>query len=257
MRRIDGIDGEKRIGGRAGQRRLPRRAAVDAPAQPVGARGIERDRVGGRERPGRRRLQLLHAPGRQLRHRHGIRRIGDRGPADVPEMTMRQPIKRGKLMAEINITPFTDVVLVLLIIFMITTPLLVQPGIKVKLPTAKSAENDTSKVITVLIDSSGNLFIGNRAFNLDSLKHELSLRLMNKPDQAVVVKGGKVIQIAENDFYVPAGGFAILYNPTVAHLVDERYQIGDAVEYKVRINTTFTDTADWNDVKVGIGKNIH
>jgi len=52
---------------------------------------------------------------------------------------MRQPIKRSKLMAEINITPFTDVVLVLLVIFMITTPLMLQPGIKLKLPDVKSA----------------------------------------------------------------------------------------------------------------------
>jgi hypothetical protein len=71
--------------------------------------------------------------------------------------------------------------------------------------------------------------------------------------KAAVIQDGSVIQIAESDFYVPVGGFAILYNPTVAYLVDERYRVGDEVEYKVKIHTNFTDAADWNDVKVGIG----
>lgn len=71
--------------------------------------------------------------------------------------------------------------------------------------------------------------------------------------KAVIVKNGKVTQVATSDFGVPSDGFAIVYNPSVAHLVDERYQIGDEVSYQVKIKTTFTDPSDWNDVTTGLG----
>ena len=56
---------------------------------------------------------------------------------------MRVKAKAGKEkpITEINITPFTDVVLVLLVIFMITTPLILQSNIKVNLPTTSAATN--------------------------------------------------------------------------------------------------------------------
>lgn len=97
-------------------------------------------------------------------------------------------------MAEINITPFTDVVLVLLIIFMVTTPLLVQPGIKVKLPKAQAAETDTDKTLNILIDARGEIFLDKRKMGIEDLKRELSLRVMSKPDIAIVVKGDKDVK---------------------------------------------------------------
>ena len=107
---------------------------------------------------------------------------------------MRQPIKRGKLMAEINITPFTDVVLVLLIIFMITTPMLIQPGIKVKLPKAAQAETDADKSITVVIDSSGNVFFENKKMDIEQLKSRILARLTHNPSMPVVIKGDKEVR---------------------------------------------------------------
>lgn len=71
--------------------------------------------------------------------------------------------------------------------------------------------------------------------------------------RGVLVKDGSVVQIAESDFVVPANGFAIVYNPAVAYLVEERYQIGDAVEYRVKVHTTFTDPEEWEDTVVGMG----
>lgn len=71
--------------------------------------------------------------------------------------------------------------------------------------------------------------------------------------KGVLVSKQVVSSIATSGFYVPANGFAIVYNPTTAHLVNERYKIGDEVYYKVKINTTFTNAADWNDVTAGIG----
>ena len=64
---------------------------------------------------------------------------------------MKRNKRRNKVLAEINITPFTDVILVLLIIFMITTPMLMQPGIKVNLPKTQTTDNEDTSNIEVLI----------------------------------------------------------------------------------------------------------
>lgn len=107
---------------------------------------------------------------------------------------MKRPIKRGRIMSEINITPFTDVVLVLLIIFMITTPMLVQPGIKVKLPKAQAAETDDDKTLTITIDSAGSVYLDNRRTDIGRLKERMQAKLFNRPDTAVVVKGDKEVK---------------------------------------------------------------
>ncbi|MGN0711900.1 MAG: phosphodiester glycosidase family protein [Anaerovoracaceae bacterium] len=69
----------------------------------------------------------------------------------------------------------------------------------------------------------------------------------------VVGADGKVTYIATSDFYVPVGGFAILYNPGVAYLVDDRFKVGDEVSYEVEINTTFTKPEQWKDVVQAVG----
>lgn len=70
---------------------------------------------------------------------------------------------------------------------------------------------------------------------------------------AIIVNGGKVSEISTTDFMVPSNGFAIVYNPSVSYLADERYEIGDEVSYKVIINTTFTETSQWDNVVTAIG----
>ncbi|MBN1823908.1 MAG: ExbD/TolR family protein [Endomicrobiales bacterium] len=128
---------------------------------------------------------------------------------------MKQPIKRSKIMAEINITPFTDVVLVLLIIFMITTPLLLTPGIKVNLPNVKAAESETDKNITVLITADGKIMLGNIELGLEELKGEMSLRLMSSPNSPVVIKADRdvryelVVQVMDTAKQAGARKFAL------------------------------------------------
>ena len=102
--------------------------------------------------------------------------------------------RRSKLMAEINITPFTDVVLVLLIIFMITTPLIVQSGIKVKLPEAVTIETQSGKNISVNITSDGKIYLQNRAVNLIDLKYEITAQIASKPDTVVVINADKQVR---------------------------------------------------------------
>jgi biopolymer transport protein ExbD len=97
-------------------------------------------------------------------------------------------------MAEINITPFTDVVLVLLVIFMITTPLMLQPGIKLKLPKVKTAETDSGKSINIMIDAAGRIFVNDKIAQLSEVKPAVSTRLTANPDIPVIVKADKEVK---------------------------------------------------------------
>ena len=106
---------------------------------------------------------------------------------------MNRPGKSRKLMAEINITPFTDVILVLLIIFMIATPFIYQSSTKVQLPKASTSQ-ETSKDAIVVINARGEVFIDDAKVDLDSLKLKLSRKVREKPGLSVIVNGDKNVR---------------------------------------------------------------
>jgi len=96
-------------------------------------------------------------------------------------------------MAEINITPFTDVVLVLLIIFMIATPFIYQSSMKVQLPQAtKSAE--TSRDVIITINAEGEVFFNDARIDLYALKDKLKAMVQNNPDVSVIINGDKNVK---------------------------------------------------------------
>jgi biopolymer transport protein ExbD len=96
-------------------------------------------------------------------------------------------------MAEINITPFTDVVLVLLIIFMIATPFIYQSSMKVQLPQAtKSAE--TSRDVIIIINAEGEVFFNDARIDLDALKDKLKAMTRDNPDLSVIINGDKNVR---------------------------------------------------------------
>jgi biopolymer transport protein ExbD len=96
-------------------------------------------------------------------------------------------------MAEINITPFTDVVLVLLIIFMIATPFIYQPSMNVQLPQASKAE-ETSRDMIVTINPRGEIFLDNSKVDLGTLKTKLSAAVRRKPNASVIINGDKNVR---------------------------------------------------------------
>ena len=97
------------------------------------------------------------------------------------------------MMAEINITPFTDVVLVLLIIFMIATPFIYQSSMKVQLPQAtKSAE--TSRDVIIIINAEGGVFLDDARIELDALKDKLKTMVQKNPDLSVIINGDKNVR---------------------------------------------------------------
>ena len=74
----------------------------------------------------------------------------------------------GTSLSEINVVPFVDVVLVLLIIFMITAPIL-QSGIEVELPKTKTVKDITEERIVITIDRAQRVYLGNVPVNINEL----------------------------------------------------------------------------------------
>jgi len=100
----------------------------------------------------------------------------------------------GGPMAEINVTPLVDVMLVLLIIFMITTPLM-QHKIAVELPKAKldNAGKDVPPVppVTLTVKEDGSVFWNDEPITKNALESELSVTAQRTPQPAVNVRGDK------------------------------------------------------------------
>ena len=96
-------------------------------------------------------------------------------------------------MADINITPFTDVVLVLLIIFMIATPFIYQSSMNVQLPQASKSE-ETTRDIIVTINAKGEIFLDNAKTDLSNLKVKLSAAVKRKPNTSVIINGDKSVR---------------------------------------------------------------
>jgi biopolymer transport protein TolR len=106
---------------------------------------------------------------------------------------MKRRIRKSKLMSEINITPFTDVVLVLLIIFMIATPFIYQSSMKVQLPKASKSE-ETSRDIIININAQGDIFLEDAKVDLGTLKYKLMAMVRSKPDASVIINGDKNVR---------------------------------------------------------------
>ena len=93
----------------------------------------------------------------------------------------------------INVTPLVDVMLVLLVIFMVTAPLLTV-GVPVELPKTKAAAmNNDDKPLVVSVKKDGSLYLQDTVIELDSLGPRLVAITANKPDTTVYVRADKDI----------------------------------------------------------------
>lgn len=114
-------------------------------------------------------------------------------------------------MAEINVTPFVDVMLVLLIVFMVSAPLLTA-GVPVDLPSskAKALTQEDEKPLEVSLNANGDIFVGETPVKKDRLIAMLSAITENNPDRRIYVRGdqglpyGQVMKIIGD---INAGGF--------------------------------------------------
>jgi len=103
-----------------------------------------------------------------------------------------------KLVAEINITPFTDVILVLLIIFMITTPLILQSNIRVNLPSATSAESaNQSSQASVTVTNEGLIYLDDKIVSRKTLKPQLQSMFKANPELEVVLFSDRMVRFKD------------------------------------------------------------
>ncbi len=101
-------------------------------------------------------------------------------------------------LADINITPLVDVVLVLLIIFMLTAPVL-QSGIDVNVPKTRTVKEVTEERMVISIDKSQRVYLGNDPININEIGAKLRQRIRDPQHQSIYVR-------ADED--VPFGAFA-------------------------------------------------
>src|SRR5437870_11399911 len=101
-------------------------------------------------------------------------------------------------LSEINVTPFVDVVLVLLIIFMVTAPIL-QSGIEVNVPQTRTVKEITQERLVICIDKQQRVFFGNDPVNIHEIGARLRQKIRDPQNQSVFLR-------ADED--VPFGAFA-------------------------------------------------
>jgi biopolymer transport protein ExbD/biopolymer transport protein TolR len=101
-------------------------------------------------------------------------------------------------LADINITPLVDVVLVLLIIFMVTAPVL-QSGIDVAVPKTKTVKQITEERMVISINKDQRVFLGNDPININEIGSRLRQRIRDPRQQSIFVRA---------DENVPFGAFA-------------------------------------------------
>jgi biopolymer transport protein TolR len=120
--------------------------------------------------------------------------------------------RRGRYrpLAEINVTPLVDVMLVLLIIFMVTAPLMTS-GVPVDLPkTTAQPINSDSEPLTVSIDAQGQIFLQDEKVELPELVSKLQAIAQNNADRRIFVRGDKDLaygRIMEVMGTITQGGF--------------------------------------------------
>ena len=113
-------------------------------------------------------------------------------------MPLFRPHTRGHIISEINVTPLTDVFLVLLIIFMITTSAMVKPAADVDLPKADAKEEETKGVL-VTITPSHEIFVNERPVGADDATLASVLRdtLARSNEKVVILAGDRQVVLGE------------------------------------------------------------
>jgi len=110
--------------------------------------------------------------------------------------------KKRKPMSDINVVPYIDVMLVLLIIFMVTAPMLMQ-GVQVDLPEASAdpVENQDSEPVIVSVDAAGQLYLNlgqeKQVLSLPTIVERVAAVIRRSPDKPVLVWGDRAVPYGE------------------------------------------------------------
>jgi biopolymer transport protein ExbD len=105
---------------------------------------------------------------------------------------MRLTHKRGTLHTEINMVPFIDIVLVLLIIFMIVSPFLAQSDLPIRLPTALSGQNtQADDLLKIRVTKDGDIYLGPDRIIRTDLEARLKALLGPKASRAILIEADR------------------------------------------------------------------
>ena len=108
---------------------------------------------------------------------------------------MRTERKAQRILAEINITPFTDVILVLLIIFIVATPLLLESNISVRLPKTVSAPPLTeTEQIYITITNESLVYLNKELVTRKELKERVQFWHQKNPERPVLLRADKFVR---------------------------------------------------------------
>jgi biopolymer transport protein ExbD len=128
---------------------------------------------------------------------------------------------RNKSSTAFSFISLADVVLLLLIFFLLSSTFIVQPGIRVRLPKARTEERESERNILVSVTRDGDVYLGDENVDLDALPAKLYSLLLGDPEQLIVLRADKdvslsrVVQIL--DMAKSAGGekFLIATQPDI------------------------------------------
>ena len=104
--------------------------------------------------------------------------------------------RRFRIMADINITPLTDIFLVLLIIFMVTSVAMVDSGAKVMLPEVDQTQS-APREITVTVTPQHEIFVNADAVPIENLEQALRELIATRPDTPVVLQGDREVLLGD------------------------------------------------------------
>ena len=104
--------------------------------------------------------------------------------------TVRAKRDVGTALSEINVTPFVDVMLVLLVIFMVTAPMM-QSGIGVDLPTAETDTAPADEGLTVTMKTDQSIYVGDSIININLLESRLQNAFYGKTKRVVYLRADK------------------------------------------------------------------
>jgi len=107
-------------------------------------------------------------------------------------------LSHAALNADINVTPLVDVCLVLLIIFMVVTPML-QKGVPVNLPVTEEPEKtpDTEKQLQISVKADGSVYVGPSVVRKEQVEQALKDIQARTPDREVAVKGDRLVKYGD------------------------------------------------------------
>ncbi|HYI10394.1 MAG TPA: ExbD/TolR family protein [Thermoanaerobaculia bacterium] len=107
-------------------------------------------------------------------------------------------LSHAALTSDINVTPLVDVCLVLLIIFMVVTPML-QKGVPVNLPTTEAPEKtpDTDKQLLISVKADGSVYLGPNVVRKEEVESALKAIQERTPDREVAVKGDRLVKYGD------------------------------------------------------------